>query len=227
LPDVNVTLMEALYQTMFNSSITRNASDFKLIFEDWALVCKSMRHCTFNMISFSCCDQSKSIISHMGMCQQLTLKNPTDNKPQYQQLPGNLGGLFTSLSPPDVELRNLDNWSDVRFMVHIGNGEPQYDRNVVHVSAGYTALIRLSLESRKLDPVSSNCTNEPPRLLTSTEYSQEKCWKECAFNTTLAQCGCASIVSIHDESRAVVCSPLRMQECTLDGSLVSIIVLTC
>jgi Amiloride-sensitive sodium channel len=226
IPDVNVTLMEALYQKMFNSSANRNATDVKQSLKDWAIACTSMWYCSFNMISIFCCDKSESIISHMGVCHQLTMKNPTGNQPQHQQLPGHLGGYFTSISSPTVELTNLSDWSDVGLTVHIGNGEPQYDRNVVHISAGYTALIRLSLERRQHDPVSSNCTNEPPRLLVNVEYSQEKCWKECAFNTTLAQCGCASIVSIPDESKADVCSPLRMHQCTLDGSLVSIIVST-
>jgi Amiloride-sensitive sodium channel len=226
IPDVNGTLMEALYQSMFNFSASRNANDVREKLNDWAIACKSMWHCAYNAINITCCGQSVPIFSHMGVCQRLTLKNPSDNSPQYQQVPGYLGGFSTKVSSSDSELRNLDDWSDVGLTVHIGNREPQYDRNVVHVSAGYVALIRLSLESRRLDPVSSNCTNEPPRLLASTEYSQDSCWKECAFNTTLAQCGCASIVSIPDESKADVCSPSKIHQCALDGSLVSIIVST-
>jgi Amiloride-sensitive sodium channel len=131
-----------------------------------------------------------------------------------------------SISAPDLEGKNLYDWSDVGLTLHVASEEPQYDKSVIHVSAGSNALIRLSLENRQLDPVSSNCTNEPPSLLTSADYSQEKCWKECAFNMTLAQCGCASIVSIPPGSKADVCSPLRMYECALDGSLVSIAVST-
>jgi Amiloride-sensitive sodium channel len=226
LPDVNVTLMEALYQKMFNSSANRNAIDVKQTLKDWAIACKSMMYCSFSLITVTCCDSSESIFCHMGVCQQLTLKIPSDKSPNYQQLPGYIGGLFTRALSIDLELEYLDDWSNVGLTFHIGNKEPQYDRSIVHVSAGYNALIRLSLENRRLDPVSSNCTDEPPRLLTSADYSQEKCWKECAFNMTLAQCGCASLVSIPPGSKADVCSPLRMYECALDGSLVSIVVST-
>jgi Amiloride-sensitive sodium channel len=122
----------------------------------------------------------------------------------------------------DQSSEYLDEWSEVGQLISIGSEQPQYDGNLVHVSIGTRLSSRISLLRSILDPSTSNCSSEPPTLHTGAEYSQEGCWKECAFSLTLAQCGCVSVSSTTLESTADVCSPFKMLGCTLDGSLVSI-----
>jgi Amiloride-sensitive sodium channel len=68
LPNVNVTLMEALYQKMFNSSANRNAIDVKQSLKNWAIGCTLLQSCSFNLIPINCCNQSESSFSHRGVC---------------------------------------------------------------------------------------------------------------------------------------------------------------
>jgi Amiloride-sensitive sodium channel len=221
LPDAtSMGTMEAMYQSMFNTSLNGKALSVPSFFNMSRFRCEEyLTYCAFIGILFPCCKGAVPAFTDMGICWQMTLPSRIPKQPAHQIAPGMSNCFYLEAAFHQSSDFKLSAWDVAGIRIHIGREVIEYDPNPVHVSIGKIALVTMSMETYQRHP-KSNCTNDPPPLAYSSEYHQERCWKECVFNLTVSECGCTSLLASSLSNHSHICSPLQVETCRKNQSLV-------
>ncbi|EYC26043.1 hypothetical protein Y032_0011g1529 [Ancylostoma ceylanicum] len=192
---------------------------------------ESMMMCSFGGRQFDCCQYMSVIITSLGKCFKLDLRNSDKEWMKKQIEPGVTAGLQIILDAhleeifeviaDDIDPIFADDFENgFRYYIHSPNAISYLASDGIIVSPGTSVYSAISTTSYVLLPPEQwgNCTSKWPEgfhILSRQPYSAVKCVSKCKANFFNEKCGCSPFI-YDTESLYPMCTPFQTIRCIDD-----------
>ncbi|KAJ1362721.1 hypothetical protein KIN20_022381 [Parelaphostrongylus tenuis] len=188
-----------------------------------------MMMCSFGGRQFNCCQYAHEILTNLGKCYTLNIKNSEKEWMKRQVETGVTAGLQMILDAHlEEQFDGTDSDSDpefvsvfengYRYFVHDPNTVPYLVSEGVSVSPSMRVYSAISTDSYILLPSEhwGNCTSSwPPEFRSALPYSAVNCDSICKANFFFSKCGCSPF-TYDIENDFPMCSPFETVRCIDD-----------